>query len=38
MRTTIELPDDLMRRAKVTAFEHGISLKELMGGCAFKRA
>jgi hypothetical protein len=29
MRTTIELPDELMTRAKVRAAQEGISLKEL---------
>lgn len=29
MRTTIELPDDLLRRAKVRAAETGVSLKIL---------
>ena len=29
MRTTIELPDELMTRAKVKAAQEGISLKEL---------
>jgi hypothetical protein len=30
MRTTIDMPDDLMRAAKVTAAEHGESLKDLV--------
>lgn len=30
MRTTIELPDDLLKRAKIAAVERGVSLKELM--------
>ncbi|MEO5926886.1 MAG: antitoxin [Bryobacteraceae bacterium] len=29
MRTTIELPDELMTRAKVKAAQEGITLKEL---------
>jgi hypothetical protein len=29
MKTTIELPDDLLRRAKVTAANQGTSLKQL---------
>ncbi len=29
MRTTIELPDELMTRAKVRAAEEGITLKDL---------
>ncbi len=30
MRTTVNLDDDLMRRAKRTAAEHGITLTRLM--------
>lgn len=30
MRTTIELPNDLMRTAKAMAAEHGESLKDLV--------
>ncbi len=29
MRTTIDLPDDLMKSAKIRAVEEGISLKQL---------
>lgn len=29
MRTTVDLPDDLMKRAKIRAVEEGISLKDL---------
>jgi hypothetical protein len=31
MRTTLVLPDDLLKRAKIEAVERGISLKELVG-------
>jgi hypothetical protein len=31
MRTTLELPDTLLKRAKIEAVERGISLKELVG-------
>lgn len=31
MRTTIDLPDDLFRRAKAVAALRGMSLKELIG-------
>lgn len=31
MRTTIDLPDDLFRRAKATAALRGIKLKDLIG-------
>jgi len=31
MRTTLELPDELMKRAKIEAVERGIPLKELIG-------
>ena len=30
MRTTVSLPDDLMRAAKARAAEHGESLKDLL--------
>jgi plasmid stability protein len=30
MRTTVDLPDELMRAAKARAAEHGESLKELL--------
>lgn len=29
MKTTIDLPDDLMKKAKIKAIERGVSLKEL---------
>lgn len=31
MRTTIDLPDTLLKRAKIEAVERGVSLKELVG-------
>lgn len=31
MRTTLELPDELLKRAKIEAVERGVSLKELIG-------
>lgn len=31
MRTTLDLPDTLLKRAKIEAVERGISLKELVG-------
>lgn len=30
MRTTIELPDELLKRAKIAAVERGVSLKDLV--------
>ncbi len=30
MRTTLDLPDDLMRRAKIAAVKRGSSLRDLM--------
>jgi hypothetical protein len=30
MKTTIDIPDPLYRRVKITAFERGTSLRELM--------
>lgn len=30
MRTTIDLPDDILRRAKITAVERGSTLRELV--------
>lgn len=30
MRTTLDLPDDLLKRSKIEAVERGISLKELV--------
>ena len=31
MRTTLDLPDELLKRAKILAVERGTTLKELMG-------
>lgn len=31
MRTTLDLPDRLLKRAKIEAIERGISLKDLVG-------
>lgn len=31
MRTTLDLPDDLLKRAKIEAVERGTSLRELVG-------
>jgi hypothetical protein len=31
MRTTLELPDELLKRAKIAAVERGITLRELVG-------
>ncbi|HET6386357.1 MAG TPA: hypothetical protein VFJ58_23435 [Armatimonadota bacterium] len=33
MRTTIDIPDDLLRRAKATAALRGMKLKELIASC-----
>ncbi|MDR9415981.1 MAG: hypothetical protein RI564_06845 [Gracilimonas sp.] len=30
MRTTVDLPDDLMKKAKMKAIEEGITLKDLL--------
>lgn len=31
MRTTLDLPDDLLKRAKIAAVERGTSLRDLVG-------
>jgi hypothetical protein len=31
MRTSLDLPDELMRRAKIAAVERGTSLRDLIG-------
>ena len=36
MRTTLDLPDELLKRAKIEAVERGISLKELVGSALAK--
>lgn len=33
MRTTIDLPDNILKKAKIKAAEEGISLKELFTRC-----
>ena len=33
MRTTVDLPDNLLRRAKATAALRGMKLKDLIAGC-----
>ena len=30
MRTTVDLPDELLKRAKITAVEQGVTLRELI--------
>lgn len=30
MRTTLDLPDDILRRAKIAAIERGLSLRQLV--------
>lgn len=32
MRTTIDIPDELMKKAKIKAIEEGVSLKKLFTG------
>ena len=36
MRTTLDLPDELLKQAKIEAVERGISLKELVGSALSK--
>lgn len=31
MRTTLDLPDELLKRAKIAAVERGVTLKDLIG-------
>jgi hypothetical protein len=31
MRTTLDLPDELLKRAKIAAVERGVTLRELIG-------
>ena len=31
MRTTLDLPDELMKRAKIAAVKRGVTLRELVG-------
>jgi len=37
VKTTVELPDDLFRRAKATAASRGMSLKELLSQAVEER-
>jgi Arc/MetJ family transcription regulator len=32
MRTTIDLPDELLKQAKIAAVERGLTLRDLVGG------
>jgi hypothetical protein len=36
MRTTLELPDELLKRSKIEAVERGVSLKELVATALVK--
>jgi hypothetical protein len=36
MRTTLDLPDELLKRAKIEAIERRVSLKELIGSALAK--
>jgi hypothetical protein len=36
MRTTVDLPDELLKRAKIAAIERGITLRELIGSALAK--
>jgi hypothetical protein len=36
MRTTLELPDELLKRAKIAAVERGVTLRELIGSALVK--
>lgn len=36
MRTTIDIPDELMKKAKIKAVKEGITLKELLIRCMEK--
>lgn len=36
MRTTIDIPDHLMKKAKIKAVEEGITLKEFLTSCLEK--
>jgi len=35
MRTTVDLPDELLREAKVAAIERGTTLRELIGNALY---
>ncbi len=36
MRTTLELPDELLERAKIAAAERGVTVRELIGSALAK--
>jgi hypothetical protein len=36
MRTTIDLPDELLKRAKIAAVERGVTLRDLVGSALAK--
>lgn len=36
MRTTLDLPDELLKRAKIAAVERGVTLRELIGSAVAK--
>jgi len=36
MRTTVDLPDELLKRAKIVAVERGVTLRELIGSAMAK--
>jgi len=36
MRTTLDLPDPLLKRAKIAAVERGVTLRELVGSALAK--
>lgn len=36
MRTTLDLPDELLKRAKIAAVERGVTLRELVGSALRK--
>jgi len=36
MRTTLDLPDELLKRAKIVAIERGMTLQELIGSALIK--
>jgi hypothetical protein len=36
MRTTVDLPDELLKRAKIAAIERGVTLRDLIGAALRK--
>jgi hypothetical protein len=36
MRTTLDLPDELLKRAKIAAIERGVTLRDLIGSALVK--